>query len=135
MDVGLEDIEVILVVDDNPGDVRLIEEAFRASPHDPTIHASKTRDEALTLLNECGESEEVPRPELVFLDWNLSQCTGQEVLQAAEAMEPEIPVIVMTGSKQGLERIKSSAPAADAYIVKQTNPQKYLDVLPLCGSE
>lgn len=135
MDVGIEDAEDILVVDDNSGDVRLIEEAFRASPLDPTIHSTKTRDEALDLLCQRGDYAEVPRPDLVLLDWRLSQHTGKEVIKAAKPDDPAIPVVVMTGAKSNLQRIESSAPAADEYIEKQTDLQSYIDILRSCGAE
>lgn len=135
MDVGIEDVENILLVEDNPGDIRLIEEAFKASSLDPTIQTATTRDEALDMLCQQGEYGGSARPDLVFLDWNLTKYSGQEVLQVMKTSEPEIPVVVMTGSKQGIERIESSAPAADEYIEKQTDPQKYLDILRSCEAE
>lgn len=135
MDVGIEGVDDVLLVEDNLGDVRLIEEAFRSSPFDPTIHATETRAEALDLLNRRGEYEEASRPDLVLLDWHLSRHTGQEVIQAAKSVTPVIPVVVMTGSNLGVERVKSSTPAADEYIEKRTDPQEYIDVLRSCGPE
>lgn len=135
MDVGIEDVEEILLVDDNPGDIRLIEEAFRESPLDPSIHATRTRDEALDVLFRRGDHEETPRPDLVLLDWRLSQETGEEVVEAAKTGELEIPVVVMTGSKAGLGRIESAAQAADEYIEKKTDPEAYIDVLRSVGPD
>lgn len=135
MDVGIEDVEDILLVDDNPGDIRLVQEAFRESPLDPTIHATRTRDEAIDVLFQRGQYEGAPRPDLVLLDWQLSQETGEEVVEAAKSGEIEIPVVVMTGSKAGLDRIESSVPAADEYIQKKTDPQAYIDILRSCGAE
>lgn len=135
MDIGIEDVEDILLVDDNPGDIRLIEEAFRESPLDPTIHATKTRDEAVDVLFRRGQHEGTPRPDLVLLDWRLSQETGEEVVEAAKSGVLDIPVVVMTGSKSGLECIESSVPAADEYIQKKTDPQAYIDILRSCGAE
>lgn len=99
MDVAVEGVEVILIVEDNPGDIRLIEEAFRGSPLDSTIHTTKTRDAALDFLYQRGEYEDVRRPDLILLDWNLSQNTGEEVIREAKSVEPAVPVVVMTGSK------------------------------------
>lgn len=135
MDVGIEDAEDILLVDDNPGDIRLIEEAFAASPLNPTIHTSTTRDDALDFLKQRGDYEAVPTPDLLLLDWNLSQYTGNAVIRAAKAETPEIPVVVMTGSKPSLQRIESSTPAPDEYIEKQTDLQQYIDVLRSCGTD
>lgn len=135
MDVGIEDVEDILLVDDNPGDIRLIEEAFRESRLDPTIHATKRRDEAIDVLFRRNGHEEAPRPDLVLLDWRLSQETGEAVVEAAKSGELSVPVVVMTGSSSGLGRIESAAPAADGYIEKQTDPQAYIDVLRSCGND
>lgn len=135
MEVGFEDVEDILLVEDNPGDVRLIKEAFSASPFEPTIHSTKTREEALDFLYQRGDYESVPRPDLVLLDWNLARHTGEEVIEAAKSGNPAIPVVVMSGSKQGLQQIESSTPAADEYIEKQTDPQKYIEILRSCESD
>lgn len=135
MDVGIEDVEDILVVDDNSGDIRLIEEAFRASPFDPAIHATTTRVDALDLLCRREGYEEVPRPDVVLLDWNLSKHTGEKVIEAAKSSDPPIPVVVMTGAKSALPQIKSSAPEADQYIEKQTDPQAYIDMFRPDGAE
>lgn len=129
MDESLEDVEDVLLVEDNPGDIRLIKEAFRESDLDPTIHATRTRDEALDVLFRRDEHEEAPRPDLVLLDWRLSEQTGEAVVEAAKSGELSIPVVVMTGSRTGLGRVESSAPAADAYVEKQTDPETYIDVL------
>lgn len=129
MVVGIEDVANLLIVDDNPGDIRLIGEAFRVSPFDPTIHSTNTRDEALGLLCHRADYGEVPQPDLVLLDWNLSQHTGKEVIEAAKSGDSAVPVVVMTGTKSGLPPEGSSVPAADVYIEKQTDPQAYIDVL------
>lgn len=135
MDVGIEGVEDILLVEDNPGDIRLIEEAFEASPLNPTIHTARTREETLEILFQCGDFEEVPRPDLVLLDWHLSQHTGEDVIQAVKSVDSAIPVVVMTGSEPELERVESSSPAADEYIKKQVDPQKYIELLRSCGAE
>lgn len=135
MELGIEGVEDILLVDDNSGDIRLIEEAFEASPIDPTIHTARTREEALEILFQRGNYQAVPRPDLVLLDWNLANHTGEEVLQAVKSVDSDIPVVVMSGSKHGLERIESSTPAADEYIEKQVDPHQYIELLRSCCAE
>lgn len=132
--VDLEDVEDVLLVEDNPGDIRLIREAFRESPLDPTIHATKTGDEAIDMLFRRGGHEDAPRPDLVLLDWRLSEQTGEPVVEAVKSGELSVPVVVMTGSKSGLGRVESSAPAADEYIEKPTDPQAFIDVLRSFGT-
>lgn len=135
MDVGIEGVKDILLIEDNPGDIRLIEEAFSDPPLDPAIHMAKTCEEALDLLHQRGDYEESPRPDLVLLDWNLSRHTGEEVIQVAKSCDPAIPVVVMTGWKSALHRLESSTPAADEYIEKQIDPQGYVAILRSCGVE
>lgn len=135
MGVGIEGLDDILLVEDNPGDIRLIEEAFRDSSLDPAIHTTRSREEALEFLDRGGESEDVPRPDLVLLDWNLSQNTGAEVIEAAKSVQPAVPVVVMTGSRSALQCVESSPAPADEYIEKRTDPQDYIDILRSCLPE
>lgn len=135
MDICIEGAEIILLVEDNPGDIRLIEEAFKASPLDPTIHTTKTREDALNYLSQRDESEDVPNPDLVLLDWKLSQHTGEEIVQTAKSVEPAIPVVVLTSSKAAPQTRESSDPRADKYIEKQTEPGGYIEILRSCGTE
>lgn len=135
MEVDIEELGDVLVVEDNPGDIRLLEEAFEASPLDTTLHTARTREEALEMLFQRGEHDGVPTPDLVLVDWNLSQHTGDEVIRAVKSVDSAIPVVVMTGSRPGLQRIESESPAADGYIEKQTDIEAYIDILRSCGTE
>lgn len=117
----------ILVVDDNPGDRRFIEEAFKNSQLDPTLHKLKSRDEALNFLSQRGKHESAPEPDVILLDWNLSQTTGEEVLKAAKSDDSEIPVVVMTGSTPETSRVDSAFSQADLIIEKPTTPEGYIE--------
>lgn len=124
--VGVEDI---LVVDDNGGDIRFIEEAFQASARDPNIHPTTTSDEALDFLSRRGEYEGAPDPDVILLDWNLSETTGKEVLQAAKSGDTPIPVIVMSGSKAKIDELQTTASKADLFIEKPTEPDGYIEAV------
>lgn len=117
----------ILVVDDNPGDLRFIEEAFQAAAIDSTIYTTNTNDEALEFLSRCGEDDGTPSPVLVLLDWNLSKTTGEEVLEAAKSGDCQIPVIVMTGSHPETSALESTIEKADMVIEKPTDPDEYIE--------
>ncbi len=69
----------ILLVEDNPGDVRLTREAFNSSAFDATIDSVATGDETLAYLAECGDSR--PYPQLLLLDLNLPRTDGFDVLE------------------------------------------------------
>lgn len=119
----------VLVVDDNPGDRRFIEEALGSSPLDLTVHTVNTRDEALGRVHQRTESGDRPKPDAILLDWNLSQATGEEVVTAAKSVDPSIPVLVMTGSKSEINDVKSTLSQADRHIEKPTEPEGYVEPL------
>lgn len=125
---GFEGIDDILIVEDNPAEIRFIEEAFNAADHDPTIHSATTKGEALDVLNQRGEYSDAPDIDLVLLDWHLSTGTGRDVLKAAKALDRGVTVVVMTGSKPELETLRSSLSAADKCIEKQTEPESYMEL-------
>lgn len=90
----------ILLVEDNPGDVRLTKEAFKDGKICNTIHVATDGVEALDFCYQRGEFADAPRPDLVLLDFNLPRTDGDEVLAEIKD-DPElkcIPVIVLTTS-------------------------------------
>lgn len=90
----------ILIIEDNPGDVRLIREALREIQPPVTIHVAGEGDEALQFLRQEGKHRNAPRPHLIFLDFNLPKSDSREVLrQIKEDDELRlIPVAVLTTS-------------------------------------
>lgn len=135
MEEGRGSINDVLVVDDNPGDRRFISEAFRASQMDLTIFETGTSDEALDVVNHRGEYNDSPVLDVILLDWNLSQTTGEEVLTAAKASESPIPVVVMTSSKAQMDELQSSCLQADMVIEKPTDPTMYIQTLAALQTE
>lgn len=125
--MGHGELGEILIVDDNPGDIRLIKEAFKASSFDPTIHTATTTDDALAFLSRKKGTADSPSPALVLLDWNLSQTTGEDVLDAAKSMESQIPVIVMSGSDPETPVLDSAIDRADLVVEKPTEPEEYVE--------
>lgn len=119
----------LLVVDDNPGDVRFIEEAFAESARDLAIHTASTVAEALDYLHGRGAYGDAPNPDVIFLDWHLPPETGGEVLRTARRIDPSIPVVVMTGSTSAREMAKRPARGADRYVEKPTDPEAYVELL------
>lgn len=129
MEGGLEGVDYLLVVEDNPGDVRFIEVAFEDSELGPTIHIASTVAEALDYLHQREDYATAPRPDVVLLDWHLTQNTSKDVLEAAKSIDSSMPVVVMTGSTAEVEKLAGSIPHADVCIEKQTDPEGYLEVL------
>lgn len=110
----------ILLVEDNPGDVRLLKERLANTPITNTIHVTTDGQEALDFLHQSDKFENAPYPDLILLDFNLPRINGDEVL--AELQDsPElsqIPVIMMAGSEAEKDRVQSEAPGANTYIPK-----------------
>lgn len=129
VDPDLGRIQDLLVVEDNPGDTRLIEEAFENSQFDTTLHTVSTGEGALDFVNQRGEFTDAPLPDAVLLDWSLPKMDGEAVLSELKAEFPEILVVLMTGSDPRNEVVDSMEARADAYLTKPTEPDVYLEVV------
>ena len=109
----------VLLVEDNPRDVRLTKEAFRASGD---VHWNVVRDgaEAIQFLKHGGDHLLAPCPNLILLDLNLPKMNGHKVLAEIKKDEclREIPVIVLTHSLEYGDMIKSYSLQANCYINK-----------------
>jgi two-component system, chemotaxis family, response regulator Rcp1 len=126
----------ILLVEDNPGDVRLMREALRMNGVSKGLSVVEDGEEALSFLNRRGSFSDAPRPHLIFLDLNLPRKDGREVL--AEIKENTdlrlIPVIVLTTSESDTDIKKAYALHANCYVKKPTDLDEYLSVVKACES-
>lgn len=121
----------ILLVEDNPGDVRLTVEALKEGKVYNRLHIAKDGTEAMKFLRREGKYYDVPRPDLILLDLNLPKMDGHEVL--AEIKEDpllkRIPVIVLTGSKAGEDILKTYNLHANCYITKPVDWEQFITVV------
>jgi CheY-like chemotaxis protein len=108
----------ILLVEDNPGDVRLTEEAFRAADPQILVHVAADGVEAMKFLKQDGAHAAAPRPDLILLDLNLPRMGGREVLEQIKADESLkiIPTIILTTSEADI--IESYRRHANCYLTK-----------------
>ncbi len=121
----------ILLVEDNPGDVRLTKEAFKQGRIDNDLHTVSDGTEALAFLDQRGEYDDVPRPDLILLDLNLPRTGGEEVLEELKG-DPElrsIPVIVLTSSRAEEDVVRSYELHANAYLTKPVDPDEFIDTV------
>lgn len=123
----------ILLVEDNPGDIRLVEEAFSDGNVANTLHTVVDGRAALDYIHQRGEYEDAPRPDIVLLDLNLPKIDGEDVLHEIKH-HPEledVPVIVLTGLDEGLIESKDLDHDADedAVLKKPVDPREFLEVL------
>ena len=126
----MEVIDVLLVEDD-PGDVLLIEEAFADNKVRNRLHTVSDGVEAMAFLrNEDGYADAV-RPDLVLLDLNLPRKDGREVLAEVKGDEAlqHIPVVVLTTSKAEEDVLRSYKLHANAYVTKPVDFERFIEVV------
>jgi len=122
----------ILLVEDNPGDIRLTEEAFRESRIANTLHVVTDGVEALDFLRQTGDYADVTRPDIILLDLNLPRMNGDEVLEQIHEELPDvsrIPVIVLTSSETEEDIAKSYELRANAYMTKPVDPAEFIETI------
>lgn len=121
----------LLLVEDNPGDVRLIREAFENGRFQNSLHVARNGDEALDFVHQRGEYADAPRPGIVLLDLNLPRTSGREVLDEMKSHEElrRIPVIVVTSSRERGDLIESYDRHTNAYLTKPTDPDEFGDLV------
>ncbi len=121
----------ILLVEDNPGDVRLIEEALSDSKVENKLHIAKDGMEATAFLNREGQYADTLHPDLILLDLNLPKKNGPEVL--AEIKEDHalkhIPVVILTSSQEGEDIVKTYNLHANCYVVKPIDLDQFIMVV------
>ena len=121
----------ILLVEDNPGDVRLTKEAFREGRIENNLHVVTDGVEALDFLHRRGDHADAPRPDIVLLDLNLPRKNGDDVLAEIKADEDlqSIPVIVLTSSSAEEDVARSYELHANAYLTKPVDPNAFIDTI------
>ena len=121
----------ILIVEDNPGDVRLAREGLSECKIRNNLHAVDDGIKAMAFLRKQGEYVRTPRPDLILLDLNLPKKDGREVLR--EIKEDEslrfIPVVVLTTSKAEEDIVKSYSLHANCYVTKPLGLQQFVEVV------
>ncbi len=121
----------ILLVEDNPGDVRLTKEALRESKVSTRMHVVLDGVQALAFLHREGEYATVPRPDLILLDLNLPRKSGREVLAEIKGNEDlrRIPVVILTTSQAEQDIIETYNLHANAYVNKPVDLDQFIMVV------
>ena len=121
----------VLLVEDNPGDVRLTMEAFRNNK--ASVHLNVVEDgvEAVAFLYRRGKYENAPRPDLILLDLNLPRKDGREVLEEVkgDGKLRRIPVVVLTTSTAEQDISRSYNSHANCFITKPVDFDQFLTVV------
>jgi len=121
----------VLLVEDNPGDVRLTQEALKDGRVLVNLTVAADGVEALDILNRRGVHSGKVRPDLILLDLNLPRKNGREVLEEIKSDEilKRIPVIVMTTSKAEQDIYKAYNLNANCYVTKPVDLDEFLNVV------
>jgi CheY-like chemotaxis protein len=121
----------ILLVEDNEGDVGLIEEVFEEAKIKNKLHVAKNGEEAMLFLRGKGKFSGYPRPDIIILDLNLPNKDGREVLREIKEDENlhNIPVIVLTTSNSEKDILGAYGLHANAYITKPLDFDQFMKVV------
>lgn len=121
----------ILLVEDNPGDVRLTREALQEGKVYNNLHWAKDGVEALEFLRQEGAHAKAPRPDIILLDLNLPKKDGREVLLSIKNDDrfKQIPVVVLTTSEAEEDVLRSYELHANCYITKPVDLEKFITVV------
>ncbi len=121
----------VLMIEDNPSDVLLTQEAFNSSPQYPiTLHAASDGVAGLDFLKKRGIYSTSATPSLVLLDLNLPQKTGFEVLEEVRNT-PEIcyiPIIILSTSTNFQEVRRCYELGANSYIAKPVDFEEFVNL-------
>ena len=120
----------ILLVEDNPGDVRLAMEALKESKMRNNIYVVEDGVEAMDFLRRKGKYNDVPRPDLILLDLNLPRKSGREVLAEVKTDDnlKRIPVVVLTVSRDEEDILKAYDMHANCYVTKPLDFEQFVKI-------
>ena len=121
----------ILMVEDNPGDVRLTQEALRAAKMLNNLHVVEDGEAALDYLYQRGQYSMAARPDLVLLDLNLPKKDGREVLAVMKSddMLKSIPVVVLTTSHAESDVLRAYNLNANCYVTKPVDFKRFSEIV------
>lgn len=120
-----------LLAEDNPGDVRLTQEALRESKISNNLNVVKDGVEALAFLRKEGPYADAPTPDVVLLDLNLPKKDGREVLAEikSDPVLKRIPVVIVTSSEAEKDILRTYDLHANCYVSKPVDLDQFIKVI------
>ncbi|HEX8454763.1 MAG TPA: response regulator [Longimicrobium sp.] len=121
----------VLLVEDNPGDVRLTREALKEGKVSNNLHVAPDGVEALAFLRREGPHAGAVQPDLILLDLNLPRKGGREVLEEIKS-DPalrHIPVVILTSSQAEQDIARAYDLHANCYISKPVDLDQFINVV------
>jgi CheY-like chemotaxis protein len=127
---GMKPVEILLV-EDNPGDVRLTKEALKDGKMQNNLNIVGDGEEAMAFLKRQGPYAHAPRPDLILLDLNLPKKDGRETLVEIKQEESlkRIPVVILTTSTAEKDILKTYDLHANCYINKPVDFDQFINVV------
>ncbi|MBY8982526.1 MAG: response regulator [Candidatus Lokiarchaeota archaeon] len=121
----------ILIIEDNPGDILLLKEAFKETQLHYNLHIVEDGIKALLFLKKRENYVNVPRPDLIILDLNLPKKSGYEILNEIkqERSLKKIPVLILTISSSEEDITKSYESHANCFIKKPVDMDKFINIV------
>lgn len=121
----------ILLVEDNPGDVRLTQEALKDAKVKNNLSVVVNGADALAFLKREGDYIQAPQPDLILLDLNLPVKSGMEVLKEikADGAFRSIPVVILTTSEAEEDILKAYNLNANCYVTKPLDINQFVKVV------
>ncbi len=128
--ISMSPIEILLI-EDNPGDVRLTAEVFKEAKIYNNMNVMTDGIDAMAFLRQKGEYINAPRPDLILLDLNLPKKDGREVLAEikADSALRRIPVVVLTTSRAEEDILKTYDLHVNAYITKPVDLEQFIGIV------
>ena len=122
---------VILLVEDNPGDVRLTELALDESKLSHKLYTVSDGKEAMAFLKQIQPYEQMPQPDMILLDLNLPGKSGIETLREIKShpVFSRIPVIILSMSQDESDILESYDLYANGYIIKPVDHKQFFETI------
>ena len=125
----------ILLVEDNPGDVRLTQEVFKEAKILNHLNVVGDGVDAMAFLRREGGYADVVRPDIVLLDLNLPRRSGRDVLEEMKG-DPalrNIPIVILTTSRAEQDVLNAYEHHANCYITKPVDFEQFVDIVRSIG--
>ena len=121
----------ILLVEDNPGDIRLTKEAFKEGRIKNKLNVVTDGEEAVLYLKKAGKYKDAETPDMILLDLNLPKKDGREVLTEikSDTNLKQIPVIILTTSSAHQDIVGTYSQHANCYIMKPVDFNQFITVI------
>jgi len=129
--MSLKSVKKILLIEDNPEDVRRTQEVFGDINKAVELHVASDGLEAMAFLHQEGVHANAPRPDMILMELNLPKMDGRELLAQIKKDESlkVIPTIILTTSEAEADILKCYQLQANSYFSKPVQPEAFPDLI------